>query len=354
MKVPMRDNLALMAGYHSPQVDVAVRLNVNESPLPPPPEFMARLSQEVLGLGLNRYPDRQALALREALATYHKVTPEEVFCANGSNEVLQCLLLAYGGPGRTAVSFEPTYALHSHIAHVTGTGVFQGKRDEDFCVNEQEMEVVLSQSRPSITFMCSPNNPTGTVDDPAVTERTLQLAPGLVVVDEAYGPFAGTSALAMRSRPGSERLVVVQSFSKTWALAGLRLGYAIADPAVVSALEAVVMPYHLDAFTQAAGRLALEFTDETHARVARIVSERRRVAEELANIGVRQWPSDANFILFRPVGLDGAAVWRALVDRSVLVRDCSSWVGLEGCLRVSIGTPAENDAFLEALAEAVA
>ncbi len=344
-----RDDIALMAGYHSPQVDVKVRLNTNEAPEPPPAAFADALTEELQRIEWHRYPDRAAGGLRTAIAELHGVDPAQVFAANGSNEVLQTLLLSYGGHGRTAAVFEPTYALHSHIARITGTGVATGERRDDFSLDLDEVRAVLTARQPAVTFLCSPNNPTGTVDRPDVVDAVLAAAPGLVVVDEAYGQFAPRSALALVSddRP----LVVTRTFSKTWSMAAARLGYCIAPAPVVAELEKVVLPYHLDAAKQAAGRIALRFRDEMEARVARIVEERGRLTAALADLDVDLWPSGANFILFRPRRLDGHAVWQGLLDRSVLVRDCSSWPRLEGCLRVTIGTPEEDDAFVTALTE---
>jgi histidinol-phosphate aminotransferase len=332
-------------------VSVEVRLNTNESPFPPPPEWRQALIEELGRLEFHRYPDRGAWELRRALAGLHGVAPEAVFCANGSNEVLQSLCLAYGGPGRTALTFEPTYALHSHIAHLTGTAVVEARRREDFGLDPATVLAALADAQPVLCFLCSPNNPTGGADERPLVEQVVEAAPGLVVVDEAYGQFADWSALAL---VGDDRpLVVTRTYSKTWAMAGMRLGYLVGPPAVVEVLERVCLPYHLDAVKQAAGRLAVRFTDQMEARVATIVAERGRLSRGLAQLGMTTWPSQANFVLWRPERLDAGAVWRGLVERSVLVRDCSTWPRLQGCLRVTVGTPAENDRFLAALAEVV-
>jgi len=273
-----------------------------------------------------------------------------VFCANGSNEVLQCLLLAFGGPGRSALVFEPTYALHSHISHLTGTAVVVGTRTDDFEIDPTYAKELLAAKQPDVTFVCSPNNPTGRAEPRDTVVAVLKAAPGLVIVDEAYGQFSSWTALGLRG-PEHPGLVVTRTFSKTWAMAGARLGYAIADPEVVRACEAVTLPYHLSAQTQLAGLLALDFTDEMEARVALIAEERGRVAAALTDFPVESWPSDANFILFRPLRHDADQVWSGLLERSVLIRNCASWDGLEGCLRVTIGRPDENDRFLTALEE---
>ncbi len=344
-----RDDLALMEGYHSAQVDVAVRLNTNEAPEPPPPGFVEALHAELDGLEWHRYPDRAYTRLREAIAAHHDVDPAQVFAANGSNEVLQTLCLAYGGPGRSVAVFEPTYALHSHIARVTGTAVATGERTDDLALDLDEVRRVLAEATPEITFLCSPNNPTGMVETEATVREVLALAPGLLVVDEAYGQFAPWSALELVG--DDVPLVVTRTYSKTWSMAAARLGYLIGPRSLVAQLDQVVLPYHLDSLKQAAGRLALEHADAMRARVAALVEERGRLTARLADLPVTVWPSGANFVLFRPDSHDGAAVWQGLVDRSVLVRDCSSWPRLDGCLRVTIGTPAEDDAFLAALEE---
>jgi histidinol-phosphate aminotransferase len=349
VRLAPRDDVALVDGYHSPQVDVAVRLNTNEAPEPPPMAFTARLAEAVATVEWHRYPDRSYRTLRRAIADHHGVAPEQVFAANGSNEVLQTLLLTYGGPGRTAAVFEPTYALHTHIARITGTRLAVGERTDGFALDIAEVRRVLGEARPEVTFLCSPNNPTGMVDPEGVVRTVAAEAPGLVVVDEAYGQFAPWSALALVS---AERpLVVTRTFSKTWSMAAARLGYLVGPPWLVAELDKVVLPYHLDAVKQLAGTIALSFGDEMRARVAGIVEERGRVAAALADLPVEAWPSGANFVLFRPRARDGAEVWRALLDRSVLVRNCASWPRLGGCLRVTIGSPEEDDTFVAALAE---
>jgi histidinol-phosphate aminotransferase len=345
-----RDDLALMAGYHSPQVHVRVRLNTNEAPEPPPAGFTDALTAELAEVEWHRYPDRSYTALREAIAAHHGVDPAQVFAANGSNEVLQTLCLAYGGPGRTVAVFEPTYALHSHIARITGTGVAVGERTEDFALDLGEVRRVLAD-QPAITFLCSPNNPTGMVEDEATVREVLGLAPGLLVVDEAYGQFAPWSALDIVH--DDVPLVVTRTYSKTWSMAAARLGYLVGPSDLVAQLDQVVLPYHLDAVKQIAGRLALDFAREMRARVAALVEERGRLTARLADLPVDVWPSGANFVLFRPRERAGADVWQALLDHSVLVRDCSSWPRLDGCLRVTIGTTAEDDAFLAALEDAL-
>lgn len=344
-----RDDVALMDGYHSPQVDVEVRLNTNESPVAPPAAFLTRLADRVATIDWHRYPDRAATELRTRIGALHGVGPEQVFVANGSNEVLQTLSLTYGGPGRTVAVFEPTYALHAHIARITGTGVAEGERADDFSLDLAEVRRVLAEASPAITYLCSPNNPTGMVESRETVEEVQGLAPGLLVVDEAYGQFAPWSALELvaEDRP----LVVTRTFSKTWSMAAARLGYLVGPSWLVAELEKVVLPYHLDSLKQAAGTIALDFVDEMEQRVSQLTEERGRLDAALRDLPCEVWPSGANFLLFRPTSVAGDDVWRRLVDRSVLVRNCSSWPRLDGCLRVTIGTTTEDDRFLDALRE---
>lgn len=347
--VEPRADLGLMEGYHSPQLDVEVRLNTNESPIPPPAGFTERLAAALSSVRWNRYPDRTYSDLRAVLAKHHGVDPAQVFVANGSNEVLQTLCLAYGGVGRVVAVFEPTYALHSHIARITGTKVAVGERTSNFALDPAEVRRVLAAAQPVVTFLCSPNNPTGMVEPENVVHDVIERAPGLVVVDEAYGEFSPWSALDLVSddRP----LVVTRTYSKTWAMAAGRLGYLVGPRWLVAELDKVVLPYHLDAVKQLAGVIAVDFLDEMRSRVAAVVEERGRLMAGLGELPVEVWPSGANFVLFRPTVRDGADVWQGLLDHSVLVRNCASWPGLEGCLRVTVGTTAEDDRFLAALKE---
>ncbi len=350
--VPVRDDLRALEGYHSPQVTVAVRLNTNESPVEPPAAWKAAFADELSRVEWHRYPDRAATALREAIAALHGVAAEQVFVANGSNEVLQTLLLTYAGPGRTVATFEPTYQLHAHIARITGADVVETDRNADFTLDLDASLAAIAEHRPMVTFLCSPNNPTGLVEPPANVRAVLAAVPGLLVVDEAYGQFADWSAMELIA--DDVPLAVTRTFSKTWSMAGARLGYLVGPRWLVAELDKVVLPYHLDAAKQIAGRLALQFVDEMNDRVTAIVSERERIVAGLGELPVEHFPSGANFVLFRPLptaGLTGRQVWQALLDHSVLIRDCSGWDRLDNCLRVTVGTPAENDAFLAALSE---
>ncbi len=346
------ESVSLMQGYHSPQLDVEVRLNTNESPEPPPAAFRAALAEAARRVDWHRYPDRSAKELRTRIGELHGVDAARVFAANGSNEVLQTLLLAYGGAERTAAVFEPTYALHSHLSRVTGTAVATGDRGPDFVLDLDEVGRVVRSHRPDVTFLCSPNNPTGVVDDLGDVKEVLQLVSavgGLLCVDEAYGQFNETSTMTLLDDDAP--LVVLCTYSKTWAMAGARLGYLVGPTWLVDELEKVVLPYHLDVVTQVAGTLALDYLDDMRQRVQRLSVERERLVDELLTMPVEVWPSGANFVLFRPRTLTGEVVWNKLVERSVLVRNCSSWPRLQGCLRVSVGTPQEDDRFLEALSE---
>ena len=350
--ISVRDDLRALQGYHSAQVDVRIRLNTNESPEPPPAAFRDAVAAEVSKIEWHRYPDRAAVALREAIAESHGVDVAQVFVANGSNEVLQTVLLAYAGPGRTVATFEPTYQMHAQIARVTGATVVEGERAADFTLDPVEVERVITESQPHVVFLTSPNNPTGLVEPMERVRQMLDLAPGLVVVDEAYAQFSDWSALELIDE--DTPMVVTRTFSKTWSMAGARLGYLIGPSWLVAELDKVVLPYHLDAVKQIAGRLALRFVSDMDDRVSQIVAERTRISSTLADLGTTVFPSGANFVLFRPEGHEGRAVWQGLVDRSVLIRDCSGWPRLANCLRVTVGTPDENTAFLDALGEILA
>jgi histidinol-phosphate aminotransferase len=299
----------------------------------------------------NRYPDRAATELRATIARRHNVAPENIFVANGSNEVLQTILLAYGGAGRRVATFEPTYQMYSQIARVTGAEVVEGERNSDLTLDPQEIERVLTRYSPAVTFLCNPNNPTGLIEPRANLETMLAHTTGMVVVDEAYAEFSEWSAIDMVSE--DRPLAVTRTFSKTLSLAALRVGYVVAPRQMIADLEIAVLPYHLDAFKQAATMAALEFVAEMEERVATIKSERSRIFAAISDMDCDVWPSGSNFILFRPRSSEASAVWQRMVDAGVLVRDCSSWPRLAGCLRVTVGTVEENSAFLGALSAAV-
>ncbi len=349
-----RDDLKELSGYHSPQVDVDVRLNTNESPYPPPPAFVEQWLSALRAVDWNRYPDRAASELRGALGGFLGQDPARLLCGNGSNEMLQTLLLTYGGTGRRALMFEPTYALHAQIARGTGTEVVTGERLADYRIDPDDAIDVIGRTQPSVVFVCSPNNPTGTVEPRETVERLAAAAAAVgavLVVDEAYGEFSPWSALALIA--DDLPLAVVRTYSKVWSLAGVRLGFVVAPEWMIAELEKVLLPYNLSVPTQVAGTVALGFAAEMEQRVATLVEERGRLFAALAaTTGIEVCPSGANFLMFRVDG-DAHELWNRLLKHDVLVRDFSSWPRIEGSLRVTVGTPEENDTFLAALGEAL-
>ncbi|MFJ8127115.1 histidinol-phosphate transaminase [Streptomyces hydrogenans] len=358
--LPIREELKGQSPYGAPQLDVPVQLNTNENPYPLPEPLVARIAERVAeaARGLNRYPDRDAVELRTELARYltrtggHPVGVSNVWAANGSNEVLQQLLQTFGGPGRTAIGFEPSYSMHALIARGTGTGWISGPRNEDFTIDVAAAEAAIAAHRPDVVFVTSPNNPTGTAVEADVVERLYAAAqaakPSLVVVDEAYVEFSHRDSL-LPLLEGRPHLVVSRTMSKAFGAAGLRLGYLAAHPAVVDAVQLVRLPYHLSAVTQATALAALEHTDTLLGYVEQLKAERDRLVAELRATGYEVTESDANFVQFgRFDGAEGShAAWRRILDRGVLVRDN----GVPGWLRVTAGTPEENDAFLDAVRE---
>lgn len=351
-RIGARSELADLQPYRAPQLDAPVKLNTNESPYPPPEEFMGDLARRIAVIPLNRYPDRDFSELREALAARVGVLTERVWLANGSNEILLQLLLAFGGAERRVITFEPTYGMHSHITRISGTRLVRGRRNPDFSLHlDASVEAIRSQ-QPDIVFLCSPNNPTGNVDSAEQVEAACKAAAGVIILDEAYAEFAGSSHVLLVE--DHDHLVVVRSFSKAWRLAGARLGYCIAQPWVIEELLKVRLPYHLSSLTQAAGLAALAHAQEITSTVQTIRHERDRVWRELSTTrGIVAFPSHGNFLLFRCEARPAAEVWQRLLDRGVLVRDFSDLAGCEGCLRVSVGTPEQNERFLDALSEAL-
>lgn len=347
----VRPALALFRGYHSPQVEVDVRLNTNESPREPSAVLLDELSSAISKAHLNRYPDRSASSLRNALASLHGVDPECIFIANGSNEVISTILLTYGGPGRKAMTFEPTYAMYGQLAKITSTEVISVDRDIDFALDATAVVGAYERDHPDIVFFCSPNNPTGLDEDPDIISKLAEDPSVLIVIDEAYGQFASFSALELAVK--FPNILVTKTFSKVWSLAGLRLGYAIGDREVISNLWSACLPYHIDTIKQIAGELALTHLDEMKTTLDLILSGRLYIENGLADLNLKYWPSSSNFVLFRaPAGL-GDQLWEGLLSRSVLIRNCSSWPRLTDCLRVTVGTPHENELFLKALSEAL-
>ncbi|MFX0594638.1 histidinol-phosphate transaminase [Melissospora conviva] len=347
--LPLRADLVGRSPYGAPQLDVAVRLNTNENSYPVPEPVVAAIADAVAAQlrDLNRYPDREAVALRADLAAYlgHGLGADGVWAANGSNEVQQQLLQAFGGPGRVALGFTPGYSMHPLLALGTGTRWVGVPRGDGFGLTADEAVAAVREHAPDLVFLCSPNNPTGTALDPAVVTAVLAVAPGMVVVDEAYAEFARPGTVsALSLLPAHPRLVVTRTMSKAFGFAGGRLGYLAAAPAVVDAVQLVRLPYHLSALTQAAARAVLAHAGLLLATVDAIKEQRDRIVTRLRERGHRVADSDANFVLFS-VGGDQASAWRTLLDHGVLVRD----VGLPGWLRVTAGTPAETDAFLAAV-----
>ncbi|HZD16507.1 MAG TPA: histidinol-phosphate transaminase [Actinomycetota bacterium] len=340
-----RPGLRDVRPYEAPQLDVPVRLNTNECPFPLPDGFRDDLARAVRELPLNRYPRREADELRARLAAINGHPVEGTWAANGSNEVLLQILLAHGGPGRGVVVFEPTYALHSRLAWMVNGEVLPVHLDPPWRIGSRDVERALALE-PHVVFVCSPNNPTGNAQP---VEAVAGLASGgdaLVVVDEAYVEFGGRSAAGLIAR--HPNVVVVRTFSKAFALAGARIGYCLAAPEVVEDLRRVRLPYHLSALTQVAGLVALDHRDDALAILDAVRAHRDRLSDALPPMGVEAFPSDANFVLFRPPKPAGE-VWSGLLERGVLVRDFTELV--PGCLRVTAGTAEETDAFLSALEE---
>ncbi len=351
-RLASRPDLDDLVAYGAPQLDVSVRLNTNESPYPPPPAFMEALARHVAGLELNRYPDRGFRDLREALAAHVGTLTERVWAANGSNEIILQLVQAFGGPERKAMTFGPTYEMHSHITRVCGTRLIRARRNPDFTMDAEASVNAIRVGTPDIVFLCSPNNPTGNTIPEEDVAAICEAAPGLVILDEAYAEFSGASL--WRLVEDYEHLVSVRTFSKAFRLAGARIGYLIAQPRVIEEVLKVRLPYHLSSLTQAAGLTALAQAAELEATVETIRHERDRLWNELSTTrGITAFPSRANFILFRTDSVPGPEVWRRLLDRGVLVRDFSSTAGCESCLRVSVGTADQDERFLDALSESL-
>jgi histidinol-phosphate aminotransferase len=349
--LPLRESLRGRSPYGAPQLDVPVRLNTNENPYPPPSALVADVAAacEEAARALHRYPDRDAVALRADLAAYLTrqtgvpLGVENLWAANGSNEILQQVLQAFGGPGRTALGFVPSYSMHPIISSGTQTEWLEIPRRADFAVDVDAAQLLLKERAPDVTFLTSPNNPTGQSLDPPDLALLIDAAPGMVVVDEAYAEFSAHPSAATLLESHGHKLIVSRTMSKAFAFAGGRLGYLAAAPAVVDALQLVRLPYHLSVLTQAAARAALRHAEATLGSVALLAAERDRVVPALEALGYACVPSDANFVLFGRFA-DAPRAWKAFLERGVLIRD----VGIAGHLRVTVGTPEENDAFLAA------
>jgi histidinol-phosphate aminotransferase len=351
MELPLREELRGIEPYGAPQLDVPVALNVNENPYPPSEAVVADVAAAAADAArtLNRYPDREFTDLRVALADYlgHGVTPDQVWAANGSNEVMLQILQAFGGPGRVAVSFAPTYSMYPEYARDAMTGWVVGHRESDFSLDVAHAAAVIKEHQPSVVLLPSPNNPTGTALPLDTVAAVCEAAPGVVVIDEAYGEFrrAGTPS-ALELLATTPNLVVSRTMSKAFALAGARLGYLAASPEICDALRVVRLPYHLSAVTQAVAQVALGHAKELLARVDDLRVERDATVAWLRSLDLEVADSDANFCLFGTFE-DRHAVWQALLDRGVLIRE----TGPDGWLRVSIGTESEMAAFRAALLE---
>ncbi|WP_152665473.1 histidinol-phosphate transaminase [Mycobacterium sp. UM_Kg1] len=349
--LPLREDLRGKSPYGAPQLDVPVRLNTNENPHPPSAALVDDVARSVreVAAELHRYPDRDAVALRADLADYLTtqtgvaVGPDNVWAANGSNEILQQLLQAFGGPGRSAIGFVPSYSMHPIIADGTLTRWLAVHRGSDFGLDVAVATAAVAEHQPDVVFIASPNNPSGqsvSLDD---LRTLLEAAPGIVIVDEAYGEFSSQPSAIALITDYPAKLIVTRTMSKAFAFAGGRLGYLIAAPAVIDAMLLVRLPYHLSVVTQAAARAALRHADDTLGSVAQLISERDRVSGALSDMGFRVIPSDANFVLFGEFA-DAPATWQRYLDAGILIRD----VGIPGYLRATTGLPDENDALLAA------
>jgi histidinol-phosphate aminotransferase len=355
--LPLRDDLRGKSPYGAPQLAVPVRLNTNENPHPPTQALVddvVRSVQEVAG-DLHRYPDRDAVALRRDLASYlttqtgTQLGVENLWAANGSNEILQQLLQAFGGPGRSAIGFVPSYSMHPIISDGTRTEWLETARAEDFSLDVEAAVAAVTERRPDVVFIASPNNPSGQSVSLSDLRRLLDVLPGIMIVDEAYGEFSSQPSAVALVREYPTKLIVTRTMSKAFAFAGGRLGYLVATPAVIDAMLLVRLPYHLSSVTQAAARAALRHADDTLGSVAILIAERERVTTALSHLGFRVIPSDANFVLFGQFA-NAPATWQRYLDAGILIRD----VGIPGYLRATTGLADENDAFLKASAQIAA
>jgi histidinol-phosphate aminotransferase len=352
--LPLRESLRGRSPYGAPQLEVPYRLNTNENPHPPSQALVDDLAESVRAAAsqLHRYPDRDAVALRTDLAAYLttrtgiRLGVENLWAANGSNEVLQQLLQAFGGPGRTALGFVPSYSMHPIISTGIDTTWIEAKRSADFSFDLDVALAAIEELRPDVVFLTSPNNPTGGSIPLDEMRAVTAAAPGIVIVDEAYAEFSAALSAVALIEEFPATVVVSRTMSKAFAFAGGRLGYLAADPAMIDALLLVRLPYHLSVITQAAARAALRHADDTLAGVAAIVAERERVTAGLTDLGFHVVDSDANFILFGDFA-DATASWQHYLDGGVLIRD----MHIAGHLRATIGLPADNDALLARSAE---
>ena len=348
--LPLRQSLAPLTAYGAPQVEAEATLNTNENPFSLSPELVDAISARIstVAANLNRYPDRDALELRSGLARYinelsgTSFSASQVWVANGSNEIIQSLFLAFGD--RAAIGFIPSYSMHPLIARVTSTAWIDGKRRADYSLDIDSAILQIAQAAPALTFITTPNNPTGEAISISDIEKIAQSVSGLLVVDEAYAEFSDeVSAVTLIEK--YPQIVVIRTMSKAFAFAGARVGYLVANPSVISALFLVRLPYHLSALTQAAAEVALDYQGELLATVSQLRSAREKMVDDLSRLGLTVLPSSSNFLLFTGFTPSSEDLWRRLLDRGVLIRD----VGLLGYLRVTIGNEAENKKFIESL-----
>lgn len=347
----VRHDLASVAPYVSPQQPARYRMNTNESPYAPPPELVREVAAEIEEIALNRYPDRDANDLYDAMSAHLGWPREGLWIANGSNEVFMHLFLGFGGPGRKGMLFEPTYSLHSLIPAIASTKMTELPRAGDFTIDLDRAVESIRRERPEVVIVCSPNNPTGGCEPLPIVRALLAESPGIVVVDEAYIEFAHPQQSVRDLLGEHDNLVLVKTFSKAWRLAGVRIGYMLAHPDLITELARVRLPYHLSAPTQVVGRAALRHAGRTLDLVRSIADERDRIILELQALGVLTYPSGANFVLFEVD--EPPIVWQQLLDRGVLVRRYADHPRLQRCLRVTAGLPEETDAFLAAMREIV-
>lgn len=353
-QLPLRENLRGLSPYGAPQIDVPIQLNVNENTHPLPQTVVDAIAEEVskAAATLNRYPDREFVELRELLAGYlgHDLDRENIWAANGSNEILQQILQAFGGPGRSVMSFGPTYSMYPLLASGTDTEYIAGKRGDDFTLSAESAAAQVREHAPNIVFLCSPNNPTGTALGLDVIEAVYEAASetnSMVIVDEAYAEFSlANTKSALSLLAGRQRLIVSRTMSKAFGLAGARVGYLAAAPEVTDAIRLVRLPYHLSAVTQATAIAALKNVDLLLAQVEEIKTQRDRIVSTLTELGLKPSVSDSNFVFFGGLE-DPHAIWQGLLDAGIIIRDN----GIAGTLRVTAGTEAETTAFLERLTE---
>ena len=349
--LPLRENLQELSPYGAPQLPAEAVMNTNENPYAPSQKLTKAISDRVaeVALSLNRYPDRDAVVLRTKLADFinglsgTEITVENIWAANGSNEIIQSLFMAFGGG--TALGFTPSYSMHPLIAKVTQVKWISGNRREDFSLDIDSAIAQIERDKPTLTFITTPNNPTGSAVTIDEIEKLAQATTGLLVVDEAYAEFSDeiSAVTLIKKYP---HVVVIRTMSKAFAFAGVRLGYLVADSAVVDAMFLVRLPYHLSALTQAAAEVALDFKNELLGTVEQLRKDRDFVASQLTEMGLTVIPSASNFLLFSGFDMPSAELWQAMLDKGVLIRD----VGLLGYLRVTIGNEAENNKFISSLA----